>query len=515
MKRKMIQIIRIAAILIVSQLVIGTSVAGVFDDDLMKLQQEQFELDRQLRQEQFKLQQFQHDQFRLDPQLIRGQFNQMRQYRDSMKLQQQFQFQQQLTQGQFKQLQAPWQWDTVQTRIDSVPRIPIQSSQRWRSFEAAGLTHLSDHTAMFKRSTDLIRQGLSRPGLGPDTIAAPSGQLVWANRPVTTGTVEFLRGVSIGLHFGAALTRDWETMQKGNWSFPRSYTLEAAGTYGLGEIRNFARTRITTLGRGLNSPVTTFAAKWTYGLPDLAKGISSQIGRGSLRPNIYETTSYIEAVGMTAAGYAGGPPGAILFKASATYGRFATYPLFESIAMAGVRRQVLHDYSILRNSWEARGLPVQSLSEVYKPKYLRSIGFSSDITGLLPIKQRPNFFGNQQTTFRQVRSTPLNQLSNLNNTRIEQRGFLRETRVISTPTNAFDRLLIQTGFQTPNTLFDFKTGSTMVTRQWSITTSTISTPSMSVTPQWSIPQPKWNNFTNTQPKWNTINPQHTYDRRWR
>jgi hypothetical protein len=121
MKRKKIKIIRIAAILIVSQLVIGISVAGVFDDDFMKLQQEQFELDRQLRQEQFKLQQqLQQEQFKLQQQLRQQQFrlqqqqftpdrqpmretyNQTRQYYNSMKLQdQQFRFQQ-LQQDQFR-----------------------------------------------------------------------------------------------------------------------------------------------------------------------------------------------------------------------------------------------------------------------------------------------------------------------------------------------------------------------------------------------------------------------------
>ena len=63
MQRKTVQIIRIAAILTVSELVIGTSVARVFEDDFMKLKQEQFQPDRQLRQEQFKIQQqFQQEQ---------------------------------------------------------------------------------------------------------------------------------------------------------------------------------------------------------------------------------------------------------------------------------------------------------------------------------------------------------------------------------------------------------------------------------------------------------------------
>jgi len=76
MKRK---IMRMAATAIALQLAIAISATNAFDDDLMKLQQEQFRLQRQLQEQQLDL----------DRQLTRGQFNQQRQFTNSMRLQEQ------------------------------------------------------------------------------------------------------------------------------------------------------------------------------------------------------------------------------------------------------------------------------------------------------------------------------------------------------------------------------------------------------------------------------------------
>jgi uncharacterized membrane-anchored protein YhcB (DUF1043 family) len=72
------KIIRIVATAIVLPLVIGISVANAFDDDFMKLQQEQFKLQRQLQQQQFRLQQ---QQSKLDRQLWNQQFKMQQQLR--------------------------------------------------------------------------------------------------------------------------------------------------------------------------------------------------------------------------------------------------------------------------------------------------------------------------------------------------------------------------------------------------------------------------------------------------
>ncbi len=460
------KVIRPGATVVALQLTIGIAVAGAFDDDLMKLQQEQFRLQRQLMKEQF---------------------NQQR---------------------QFYEPQSRWQWSTVPTRIDSFPTTanqpslwgaPFQSSLQWRSLEAAGLTRPSDYVAMLGRSMSLIREGVSRPGLGPDTVVAPNGQLVWASQPVATMPHEFFRGVTLGLHFGVAFTRDWEMVEQGTWSFPTSYAFEASVTEGLSRLGSWVDIRAQALGSEL-SPLARHGSRLMYGLPEAATGVFSQIRRQSLTPNIDEITNYIDAGGMTVAGYASslsglGSTGATLFKAAASLGRLATYPMFESWAMAGVRRDVLHNYEILRNNWEAAGLPVQSLAQFYGPEYLRGIGFGPDITGLPRPNQRSNWLGMQETTFTQIASTPLNQVSYLGNTRIEQTGFMHETRIISTPTNVFDRWLVQTGFLTPDSVFDFNSGSTAYTRQWSITTTTISTPDLGMTSQWSTPQTTWNSST--------------------
>ena len=66
------RIVRIAAIVIVVQLLIGTSVANAFDDDFLKLQEQQFKLQRQLMDQQFKLQrQLMDQQFQMQRQLWR------------------------------------------------------------------------------------------------------------------------------------------------------------------------------------------------------------------------------------------------------------------------------------------------------------------------------------------------------------------------------------------------------------------------------------------------------------
>jgi hypothetical protein len=179
----------------------------------------------------------------------------------------------------------------------------------------------------------------------------------------------------------------------------------------------------------------------------------------------------IDAIGMTAAGYVGGTVAANTWKVAADVGRYATYPLFESWAMRGTRAQVLRDYEIQKVSWEARGLPAQSESE-----WLRARGFGSGVTGILPTRSMPNLLGVQQTRFAHTTVIPINTAIDLGGHRIEQSGFIREPRIINTPTNVFDRALVNTNLISPSSLYDPMTSTMTVTCQSSITTREIVSP---------------------------------------
>jgi len=412
-------IIRIILILVVimTHFAVCVSAAGAFDDNWMELQQQMLkqQLD-QLRQD-LKLQQQllkqKLDQQRQDLKMQQQQFRQeLRQRRQDFKLQQEtiklgkFQMQQFGLPRSFNSnlyivtnfsrlITAPTIDPIITSPRSSIPlyrelNSPVsqsfrdlrQESSTWRSLEAGGLTHIGDHISMFKRSLDLIREGLTYQKLGPDVIMAPSRQLMWKVSPIDTPSVTILRGLSTGLHFGGALIKDWDMMEKGSWRWSRSYTWDAAGSYGLSEVRKFANIYVNSLGNELKSPMIRFATKWTYGLPDTVQAFSSQLGRRSFTPNIDELTNYLDSIHTTLAGRLWGPAGATIFKAAAITGRFITYPQFESLAMRDVRKQVLNDYSILRNSWEANSLPIKSMAKVYGAENLRRMGFGSDITGL-------------------------------------------------------------------------------------------------------------------------------------
>ena len=362
-----------------------------------------------------------------------------------------------LQEQRFKLQQQVWKQDSKMLVNTSQTLLP-QSSVRWRSFEAGGLTHLSDHAAMLKNSVDLIKEGLSGKGVGPDILATGSGQLVWARRPAITDSSEFLRGISLGLHFGGALTRDWETMQKGGWAFPSSYTLEALGEHGFSEIQRSARMWVNTPGSVLNTSTALFVARWTYGLPDATKALFS-----SNMPIDQRTALAIDSVSQTAAGYVWGPAGAKAAKAIGVTGRIITYPLFEAPFMI------------------AAGQPVRSPFEIWTQE-LKTLRLGSGGTGTSSLPRMPNLLGVQQTRFESVSAIPINSSVDFGGHRMEQSGFIRETRIIETPTNVLDRALVSTNLISPSFLIDPMTSTRIVTRQSSIITREIVSPSANTLP---------------------------------
>lgn len=458
-------------------LLVGVSVSYAATDDWTKLYDQQFKIQQQLMEQQLRQQQ----------QELRQQLQLM---------QQQLKF----ATAQFKVHQQPigqqmlWQQNITPIISDSPTMISTQSSLSWRSLEAAGLTHFSDHAKMFKRSIDVMREGLTHYQLGPDTIISPSGQLMWEVKPIKTTSGEFLRGLSTGLHFGAALINDWDIMVKGGWNPLQSYSLEAIGVYGISEVSRRARVRVTSLGSDLKSPITTFAARWTYGLTEAVKGVSSQVGRQSFSPNINEITNYLDSIGMTAAGYAYGSVGANMFKAAAQFGRFITYPLFE--------------YSVFK----IRGLPSKSLTELYGMQF-KQINMS--------LPNSP--FRIQQTQFISDRIITFSESMNFGNV---SSGIINERQIIAVSTNPLDRFLIKANILSPNSFFDPNTSTITRNRQWSVTTREITTPYMPSNwslpqqnwslPQqtWSLPQQNWNYNSGFQTNWNNFNTNNFSNYNW-
>ena len=415
-------------------LIMWASFANAFDDD-WQLQQRQFEMDLQFQQQQFRQMQ-----------------QELRQQMQFMK-QQQFPIEQFGWQVPFGQ-QMRWQQNVTPIVIDSSLGVSPRSSLLLKNFETAGITNLNDHIELLKTSIDMIRKGLTlnRAQFGPNTITAPSGQLVWTVKPIETTSTEFLRGVSTGLHFLGALLRDWDMMEKGSWSVLRSHSLEAVGSYGISEVRNFAKNYIKSLGSEFRSPIIGFTAKLTYGLPEFTKAASLWIGSGSITPAV--KSSALRGIGYEVAGLMWGNAGTTALY----FGEKISNYIATSLAMPQARSIIKQEYAKYVNQCQSKGLPVQNMIDRFGAEYLRGFGYGADIRGM-----------------------PINRLIDLGTSRIEQVGFTRQSR-----------------------LFDPDTGATTTTRQWSMTTRETTIPNLNVTPNWVLPQSNWNSIIGSQPNWSSI-----------
>ncbi|UCG54263.1 MAG: hypothetical protein JSV32_06650, partial [Dehalococcoidia bacterium] len=152
-------IIRIAATLFVSQLVIGTSFANVFDDDLMKLQQEQFKLQRQLQQQQFRLQQ---QQLKLDRQLMEQQSRTQRQLMDQQFKMQRQQWKLESYNRNLNVNSSSSTWAIGSPAFDSMNN--IRSQIRIQDYNINPVTNISNrnliklHDQQFRIQQQLMRQ---------------------------------------------------------------------------------------------------------------------------------------------------------------------------------------------------------------------------------------------------------------------------------------------------------------------------------------------------------------------
>jgi hypothetical protein len=149
---------------------------------------------------------------------------------------------------------------------------------------------------------------------------------------------------NIGLDvFGVitAIPRDIPSVRQGTYRWYTSYTLEKGAFFLLSKMER----DLSALG--ISAPLAAIG--------EFTKGISSQIGRRQLVPNINEITSYLDAFNMGAWYMLGGPELGPAFSTVANFTawgvRSITMPIFQAWADKSVYSQNLESQKILQKRW--------------------------------------------------------------------------------------------------------------------------------------------------------------------
>jgi len=376
---------------------------------------------------------------------------------------------------------------------------------------SAGYSDTAVLSSRLDQTDQLLKfaKGLSsRPQMLPTLLADRRGQFYMPVRNVAAFSPPFL--LEAGLHFAGPVLRDLELAEQGTWRLGNSYTVGAAGTFALGQARDWVL-RDPTVSGGL----LVNAARLSYGVDKAASGVYGQVRRGALTPNIDEITDYLDAAAITAWGFVGGRPGAAFARLATRLGREWTAPRFYAVEMERLRLQFYPRYAELRDSGLARGIWIGSFEEVYHREL-----FGQAAAPALP--QLPRLSGEAGTpplvSITTVRTVPLNTVRYLGDTRISTSGML--TRVTQTSVSPMEGLVARV--MPPVHYYDPMESSTYATR--SLTTTTITTagiPSygspwassltspLSLNSSWATPNTSWMTVDKSwmsAPSWNWSQP---------
>jgi hypothetical protein len=193
--------------------------------------------------------------------------------------------------------------------------------------------------------------------------------------------------IKFPLAFTSPIIQDMRAAQEGRYSLFTSQSLERVGQFGLKELPKIVD---ILKEQGKLSPSFNLPPAMA-GLPDIAAGAASQIGRGKTVPSIPEVQHYLDGVSKaswaTVGAMIAGPKGAAIASTSAGLTadvlREITQPVFDKWAQTPVRKQMMQDWRTYFEAATSHGVPVKSFSEMFGSQFIKQVGFNQGVVAEL------------------------------------------------------------------------------------------------------------------------------------
>jgi len=199
--------------------------------------------------------------------------------------------------------------------------------------------------------------------------------------------VEMPAEMKVPLSFAGPVLQDLRSAGEGRFHPLTSQSLERIGKFGMQELPKV----VDVLKQQGKLPSSFSLSPVLHGLPDIAAGLGSQVGRGKMTPSVDEVTHYLDGVNKASWAVVGalvaGPKGASVASTAAGLTadvlRGATEPAFQYVAHDPVRKQMVADFRTHVEAAIGHGVQARTFTEMFTPQLIRQVGFHQSTVGEL------------------------------------------------------------------------------------------------------------------------------------